>query len=234
MATTVCAVASVTYDGLLNEKGEYHDDNGTLIWSNGDQYNGSFRNGQREGHGTITWQAGGEYVGEWHANCMHGTGTRRYVNGNMYNGEYDQNQRHGNGRLYYANGDMYHGEWMRDKMQGEGRYYYQSGQSFEGTFVDSQRHGKGKLQRTDGTLEIFLYEKDVRVGNGVRWSKDRTQTWKIWYDAPKKARTGQFRVATEAKTKRITIADAVGLGYDIDRAAASSEDENLFNLPSIQ
>ena len=110
---------------------------------------------------------------------MQGQGTRRFKNGNVFAGTYREGKRSGHGRCYFANGDMYVGEWKGDVMSGFGRYYYNHGQSFEGCFQDGKRHGKGKHQLTDGRVDIYRYDNDVRVGDGVRWSANRKRAWRL-------------------------------------------------------
>jgi hypothetical protein len=217
-------VCTAVYEGPYNEYGEKHGP-GEMVWSNADVYKGSFVRDAREGQGTLTFaQDGGEYVGDWLNNQMHGSGTRRYPNGDVYTGEYDTGKRQGEGRFYYANGDMYWGRWEKNQMHGDGRYYYASGQRFEGLFLFSKRNGKGKLQRTDGTLDIFQYLNDQRVGQGVRWSADRTKAWRLWQ--PSTARTGQsgHGGVSALEKKTITVAEAVSLVYEIEQAAASSQE----------
>jgi len=87
-------------------------------------------------------------------------------------------------------------------MTGQGRYYYSSGQRFEGRFVQGKRFGKGKLQRVDGTLDIFWYDHDQRVGTGIRWSVDRKKAWKL-------DRQGHIK-------KKVSIAEAVSAVYEME------------------
>lgn len=197
-----------TYTGEFNVYGE-RDGQGTMQWENGDTYTGTFFNGNRHGNGTLSFADGSEYVGEWECNLQHGIGTRRWTNGDCYTGQYKNGKRTGEGRFYFANGDMYTGGWQDGVMEGFGRYYYSSGQRFEGMFLNGKRRGKGKLQRTDGSVDIGVYHKDVRVGLGVRWNTDRTVAWKML--------DGSLR-------KKISIAEAVALDYDID-AAVQALDE---------
>lgn len=215
---------TAVYQGPYNERGQRHGE-GEMVWSNGDVYRGAFACDTRQGHGTLTfappqnpnnaYKDGGEYVGDWHQDVMHGNGTRRYANGDVYMGEYRAGVRHGDGRFYYANGDLYWGKWQNNQMHGQGRYYYASGQRFEGLFLHSKRAGKGKLQRTDGTIEIFQYVNDQRVGQGVRWSADRSKAWRLWM--PSNAAKG-----AALQKQKISIAEAVSLDYDIEQAAQSS------------
>lgn len=36
-----------------------------MVWPNGRSYEGSFKNGKREGYGTFIWNTGAKYEGEW-------------------------------------------------------------------------------------------------------------------------------------------------------------------------
>ncbi len=38
---------------------------GTKSWTNGDMYEGNFKDGRYDGQGTYTWSDGKKYVGEW-------------------------------------------------------------------------------------------------------------------------------------------------------------------------
>ena len=220
---------AAVYTGGYNSYGEKHGE-GEMVWSNGDTYKGNFVNDVREGHGTLTFAPpnptqtdGGEYVGDWVNNQMHGSGTRRYPNGDVYMGGYKNGKRCGEGRFYYANGDMFWGEWVDNHMHGPGRYYYASGQRFEGTFLHSKRNGAGKLQRTDGTLEVYQYINDSRVGQGVRWSSDRTKAWRLW--TPSTGRTGQSGCGSTPEKRSISIAEAVGMVSEIELASAAYQED---------
>lgn len=209
---------SALFEGEYNDMGQKHG-KGTMRWSNGDIYTGDFLNDVRHGHGTLSFYGtrqnhdGGEYVGDWEHNQMHGNGTRRYPNGDVYTGAYNRGQRQGEGRFYYANGDLYHGDFAQNHLHGKGRYYYASGTRFEGSFYHSKRSGVGKTQRKDGTLEVFQYLSDQRVGQGVRWSQDRTKAWRL---------TSTSATGGTLAPSKIPVAEAVSLVYDMEQAAAAS------------
>ena len=221
---------TAVYHGPYNDYGERHGESGEMIWSNGDIYRGAFVSDFRQGHGTLSFAApagsvhqdGGEYVGDWHQNQMHGSGTRRYPNGDVYMGDYVDGVRQGQGRFYYANGDLYWGSWQSNQMHGPGRYYYASGQRFEGVFQHGKRTGKGKIQRTDGALEIFQYVNDQRVGQGVRWSADRSKAWRLWMPSNGGRTSQDNKTATALQKQKMTVAEAVSLVYDIEQAAEGS------------
>ena len=95
------------------------DGKGEYIWSNGDRYNGEFRNDMRNGKGemyksnqtyTGQWKdnkrcekeekislEGDKYVGDFKDDKFHGKGVMTWINGNRYNGEFKNNWRHGKG-----------------------------------------------------------------------------------------------------------------------------------------
>jgi hypothetical protein len=104
---------------------------------------------------------------------------------------------------------MFMGTWVDDDMT-TGRYYYASGQRFEGGFKNGKRHGKGKLQKLDGSLDIFIYDDDQRRGPGIRWSPDRSTTWILKENGTIKNKSN--------------IAEAVSFDYGMqaDSAAVSS------------
>ena len=79
-------------------------------------------------------------------------------------------------------------------MTGFGRYHYHNGQAFEGFFWQGQRSGKGKYQLADGRMDVYLYENDKRVGEGVRWSANRKKAWKL-VDGKQKGRIKKDQVA---------------------------------------
>mmetsp|Transcript_39402 Transcript_39402/g.81822 ORF Transcript_39402/g.81822 Transcript_39402/m.81822 type:complete len:548 (-) Transcript_39402:132-1775(-) len=227
--STSPAPAVATYTGPLNDRGERHG-LGTLQWSNGDVYKGNFCRGVRQGAGSLTFgNGGGEYVGDWRDNLMHGTGTRRFANGDLYTGPYVQGQRQGRqGRFYFTNGDLYVGDWHHNVMHGTGgRYYYHHGQRFEGDFVNGLRHGKGKLQRLDGSLDIFRYVQNERQGTGVRWSADRLSAWKLTLTTASSSH--------KVKAKKISIPQAVSLVYEIENALeAQTVTAHDSDLPTTQ
>jgi hypothetical protein len=240
---------TAVYQGPYNDCGQRHGE-GEMIWSNGDVYRGAFVCDFRQGHGTISFanapqhstpsstqqqqqqpqplpSDGGEYVGDWSQDQMHGSGTRRFPNGDVYMGEYNRGFRHGQGRFYYANGDLYWGAWQNNQMHGPGRYYYASGQRFEGTFGHGKRTGKGKLQRTDGMLEIFQYVNDQRVGQGVRWSADRSRAWRLWIPSSSSSSSTNRALVSGLQKQSMTVAEAVSLVYDIEQGAEYSKDSSL-------
>jgi len=67
---------------------------GTMIWPNGDQYVGEWKNSKTHGVGTLTWSNGTKYVGEWKYGKQHGQGklttANRFYEGKWKNGFEDR------------------------------------------------------------------------------------------------------------------------------------------------
>jgi hypothetical protein len=107
-----------TYNGhyyINNDNGTYIKNGyGIEIYSNGDKYEGEWRNNQRYGQGTMNYANGDKYEGGWLNNRRSGQGKFTYTNGDRYEGEWYNNRRYEQGTMTYANGDKYEGRWRYD------------------------------------------------------------------------------------------------------------------------
>ena len=57
--------------------------------------------------GLLKWFNGNEYNGGWKNNQRQGYGVYRYKNGIIYSGEFVGNRKHGKGKIEYPNGKIY-------------------------------------------------------------------------------------------------------------------------------
>ena len=142
--------------------------------------------GQREGRGTMVYAAGNMYEGQWRAGKPHGQGKATYATGNVYGGGYVEGERHGHGKYSASIGDVYEGEWLAGKKHGRGKYTSAAGDSYEGEYAEDKKHGKGTYTYANGAVEVGCYEAGADVGQGVKWSADRTEAWEL--QAGKKVR----------------------------------------------
>lgn len=78
---------------------------GTLLYSNGDEYQGFWSNDQRHGRGRFV-------------SCETGA---------IYEGEYAEGNRHGVGTLYFASGDSITGRWKKGVIDGPVEYHFAKG-----------------------------------------------------------------------------------------------------------
>lgn len=97
------------YDGgMING---YLSGYGKISFTNGDVYEGEFKDDKMNGQGRYTWHNGDIYEGEWKDGKMNGYGKYIFANGDVYEGERKDGKRNGQGRYTWANGDIYEDEW---------------------------------------------------------------------------------------------------------------------------
>ncbi len=110
------------------QKKEKKDDNyhsyRTFAWSNGDKYEGEWKQGKRHGWGLYSWSGGDKYEGEWKDNKMHGWGILTWLNGSKYEGEWKDGKRHGWGIFASFDGLILKGEWENDFLKRESKDDY--------------------------------------------------------------------------------------------------------------
>ena len=82
-------------------KGEYH-------YNNGDEYDGKFREDNKNGGGILKYSNGEKYEGEFEDDKKNGKGKIYiiignffFINGDIYDGQYKNDMRHGNGKGIY-------------------------------------------------------------------------------------------------------------------------------------
>jgi len=92
-------------------------------YSNGDVYEGDFKNDFPHGKGKMTYTNGTVYEGDW---VYTGEGSNRHgkgkwtENGNVYEGDFVKGKFHGKGKLTFASGNVYEGDWVGGLIQGKG------------------------------------------------------------------------------------------------------------------
>ena len=108
----------------------------------------------------MSYNNGDEYEGEWKRGKKNGFGTERWINGEMYRGEYRDGKRHGQATVMHANGDLYVGSYVNGEKQGQGEMRYALGSYvYKGEWSkNGVRHGHG-LEIVNGTV---TYEGEWR------------------------------------------------------------------------
>ena len=117
---------------------------GSIVYADGRQYNGRWREVVREGYGTMHWTDGRVYEGQWEGGVMQGNG-KFWRNAGVYTGDFRNNQAHGEGTMVLENGDAYTGNWFEGKIHGSGTLIQENGDKFTGSFEDGKLEGKGSL-----------------------------------------------------------------------------------------
>ncbi len=135
-------------------EGEWKDEKkegyGILIFKNLSKFEGNFKNNKQHGFGKLIQYDGETYMGEWKNGKICGYGTRYHSNGDKYVGQYLNNIRQGQGTYHFRNGDYYEGEWTEGKASRKGRFVYSNGDVYEGEFNDNQILGKGVFTYANG------------------------------------------------------------------------------------
>ena len=93
----------------------------SYLYKNGDVYEGTHKNGKKQGYGIYFFNATGD----------------------RYSGNFVAGKQNGFGIYYLKNGDIYEGNWLNGLINGHGIVNYTSGYLFNGTWKNSVRHGYG-------------------------------------------------------------------------------------------
>ncbi len=140
---------------------------GRWKYSDGGEYVGEWRGGEKHGRGNCVYPKGGTYEGEWSEDKMHGRGKYVWANGGTYEGEWIEGNMHGRGKRVFANGDTYEGEWSKDKKHGRGKQVRANGDTYEGDYSEDKMHGRGKQVRANGDTYEGDYSEVKMHGRGV-------------------------------------------------------------------
>ena len=81
-------------------QGDCENGVGTKTYSNGNKYQGSFKNGKRHGKGKFIWASGALYEGNWVEGKREGQGQEILANGTIYVGGFKNDLKDGKGVLY--------------------------------------------------------------------------------------------------------------------------------------
>ncbi|MBA55405.1 MAG: peptidase C13 [Pseudomonadales bacterium] len=153
------------YAGPLNEEG-LAEGRGTMDWSNGDHYEGEFKQGMMHGRGLFTSTNGYRYEGQFHNGLSEGRGEIHYTDGLVYVGDVDQGYWDGKGTLTYPDGRRYEGDFKLNQFEGSGRWYEQDQLSYVGEFKSGQYHGRGVAYYQDGSRYTGQFIKGQYHGTG--------------------------------------------------------------------
>lgn len=99
-------------DGLQNGQGYYRCPEFA--------YRGEWEKGWMNGEGTLVFKNGDKYEGTVHENLIDGIGTYTFNNGNFYEGEFVEGQMSGLGIFHFKDSTTFEGEFLNGKIYGDG------------------------------------------------------------------------------------------------------------------
>jgi hypothetical protein len=133
--------------------GDCRNGKGRIELSNGDKYEGDFKNGIIEGQGQFTRANGSKYTGKLTNGKFNGFGTLVDARGNIATGNYVDNELDGQGkRTFFQTGDIYEGLFSNGYFN-KGRYTWRNGNYYEGEWKKFKMNGLGKFY--NATTKIF-------------------------------------------------------------------------------
>lgn len=100
--------------------GDCNNGEGTKTYTDGNKYQGSFKNGKRHGQGKFKWPSGAMYDGTWVDGKREGKGQEILANGTIYVGDFKNDQKDGQGTLYNNKTEkkiIQKGTWVAGKFQ---------------------------------------------------------------------------------------------------------------------
>jgi len=146
-------------------EGNCENGQGMYKYSNGDEYNGQWKNNRCDGQGTLTYLDGSNYVGQWKNHQRQGQGTYIYSDGSKYIGQFNNNQRHGQGTYIFPDGSKYVGQFKDGQMNGQGTFTYPDGSKYIGQLKNHQRHGQGTYIFPDGSKYVGQWKNNSYIKN---------------------------------------------------------------------
>jgi cell division septation protein DedD len=86
-----------------------------MIYADGSEYDGEWKDDKTNGHGTYAYADGGEYVGQWKKGKKHGQGTYTSPDNYKYAGQFKEGKPYGQGMMAFSDGSKYEGQWNNGK-----------------------------------------------------------------------------------------------------------------------
>ena len=127
---------------------------GSLYYSNGDVYKGSFKDGKPHGHGIskqgkFMGSGASVYVGEWANGSKNGYGVLDDIlSGEKYMGMWYNDMKCGSGCVVTVDGVYYEGTFAHNKMTGRGLMIFEDDTVYDGNLADA---GKKKIIKFNST-----------------------------------------------------------------------------------
>jgi len=182
--------------------GNCENGRGLYIWTTGERFEGSWRNGKFEGYGSYTWSDGSKYSGNWSAGNRNGQGTFYEPSGKSKTGIWKDNElaptantrpttttatttrptpkpntTTGKSTTYSGTGCV-----AGNCSNGIGVYIWKNGERYEGDFSGSKQNGKGTYHWPDRSKYVGEWKNARRHGKGIYYFPNLKKKSGIWRD----------------------------------------------------
>jgi hypothetical protein len=198
MTITYLSDSDTTYNGYYSGEVKDGKPNGEGEITYGENefnvesYTGSWIDGQRSGQGTMKWSDGTIYKGSWENDSMNGQGIYYFPkddeNGSdYYDGEWIDGKQSGQGTMKWLNGTIYEGAWENNLRNGQGIHYFpeddENGREYyDGEWIDDKRTGQGTMKWLDGGRYEGAWENNLRNGQGIYYFPEDDVSGREYYD----------------------------------------------------
>ena len=151
--------------------GNCQNGKGVFVDKDGNEYNGNFSIGSKDGIGKMRFTSGGMYEGNWSMNRYNGKGKEVLKNGDSYEGNFINGYYNGEGIYTSLSGITYTGLFNKGKFDGLIKQVYNDEVTTviykDGVFVSSTKENKIVPQNTNPNA---VYVKDQKYTDGSSYS----------------------------------------------------------------
>lgn len=166
-----------TYKGEIEKTTKMREGFGEQVTSNGEMYEGYWKNDKREGIGRYIFENGNYYEGQFSNNFITGKGIFFDMEkGNIYEGDLFEGKKHGHGKEIHPNGATIEGEFKNGVFEGKGKWE-KDGDFYEGYFKFGNFDGLGKLKSKNGDFREGSFKGGKLEGKGVEILKERGERY---------------------------------------------------------
>ena len=210
---------------------------GRLIDLNGDLMEGTWSNGEMTGPGHIHTQ-GKRYKGDTENQLPHGQGTIRLKNGIVYEGAFQHGLMHGKGVMKRPGAFTYIGDFHEGLAQGKGRFEWTDGRIYEGEVANNDANGKGILTWLDGQRYQGGFVDGRRTGLGLMIYSDKSMYEGDWLDDERHGQGTLTLVSGTIQTgtwvhDRLEGAEEAGGNVSFSQSSIALEEEQEDDLPEV-
>lgn len=136
------------------------------------------------GRNTYRWSNGNLFEGEWREGEITGKGKLLYHNRDAYEGDFLEGLPSGKGVLRLHIGEQYEGKFWKGKFHGQGIYLWNNGDRYEGNFREGQRAGRG-LYQLQGNFHRIHQEDFHQEGQAIFKFSNGDRAWVEYLDKQK-------------------------------------------------